>query len=379
MRNTRALFAVAFGIFASILASAATFNLFSPASGVLKGVSTTYVTSAAVSSDIIGLWTGSCTSSTFLRGDGSCQTPASGGSVAGSDTQVQFNDGGAFGADADFTWAKTTNTLTLGAVGTPAIITGAANSGAAGTLLSIIGSGSSNSGSAGGAVAMTGGTSSDGVGGAVNVTGGAGAGTNRLGGVATLTGGASIGSSTGAGATVRGGAGGATGLGGGANLVGGAGGATSGAGGDASVNGGVPIEGNGGGIGINGASGVGTNRNGGGISLAPAAATGSGIPGKVTIGGTGALVSGGTTFTASGCSNSTLVGGKIAGSFASGTTGTCTVTITLPQSTNGWVCNARDLTTAANFIGQSATSTTSCTVTGTTVSGDTIVFSAMGY
>ena len=36
------------------------------------------------------------------------------GSVAGGDTMVQFNDGGAFGADADFTFAKSTNTLTIG-------------------------------------------------------------------------------------------------------------------------------------------------------------------------------------------------------------------------------------------------------------------------
>lgn len=35
-----------------------------------------------------------------------------GGSVAGSDTQVQFNDGGAFGAEAGFEYDKTTNTLT---------------------------------------------------------------------------------------------------------------------------------------------------------------------------------------------------------------------------------------------------------------------------
>lgn len=34
--------------------------------------------------------------------------------VAGSDTQIQFNDGGVFGAESDFTWDKTTNTLTLG-------------------------------------------------------------------------------------------------------------------------------------------------------------------------------------------------------------------------------------------------------------------------
>jgi len=35
-----------------------------------------------------------------------------GGAPGGSDTQVQFNDGGAFGGDADFAWNKTTNILT---------------------------------------------------------------------------------------------------------------------------------------------------------------------------------------------------------------------------------------------------------------------------
>ena len=36
-----------------------------------------------------------------------------GGSVAGSDTQIQFNDGGAFGADAGLTYNKTTDFVTL--------------------------------------------------------------------------------------------------------------------------------------------------------------------------------------------------------------------------------------------------------------------------
>lgn len=41
-----------------------------------------------------------------------------GGSPGGSDTQIQFNDGGAFGGDADFTWNKTTNDLVLGGTDT---------------------------------------------------------------------------------------------------------------------------------------------------------------------------------------------------------------------------------------------------------------------
>lgn len=37
----------------------------------------------------------------------------SSGAPGGADTQVQFNDGGAFGVDADFTYNKTTNTLAI--------------------------------------------------------------------------------------------------------------------------------------------------------------------------------------------------------------------------------------------------------------------------
>lgn len=44
------------------------------------------------------------------------------GSPGGATTQVQFNDGGAFGGDADFAWDKTTNTLTLGGTDTGAVL-----------------------------------------------------------------------------------------------------------------------------------------------------------------------------------------------------------------------------------------------------------------
>lgn len=40
-----------------------------------------------------------------------------GGTPGGSDTQVQFNDGGVFGGDAGFVYNKTTDTLTLAAAG----------------------------------------------------------------------------------------------------------------------------------------------------------------------------------------------------------------------------------------------------------------------
>lgn len=97
-----------------------------------------------------------------------------------------------------------------------------------------------------------------------------------------------------------------------------------------------------------------------------------------------AMVSTGTKFTASGCSNSTTVGGASAGQFVSGTTGTCTVTITMNGATgltapNGWSCYAADITTSADTLTQTASTTTTCTISGTTVSSDTIIFHAMAY
>jgi hypothetical protein len=64
---------------AASFASAATFNLFSPANGLLMGNPSTYVTTAATSGSVIPLWSGTCNSTTFLRGDGQCQAPPGGG------------------------------------------------------------------------------------------------------------------------------------------------------------------------------------------------------------------------------------------------------------------------------------------------------------
>jgi hypothetical protein len=48
--------------------------------------------------------------SNFLRADGTWAT--AGSPPGGSDTQIQFNDAGAFGGDVDLTYNKTTNKLT---------------------------------------------------------------------------------------------------------------------------------------------------------------------------------------------------------------------------------------------------------------------------
>jgi hypothetical protein len=86
------------------------------------------------------------------------------------------------------------------------------------------------------------------------------------------------------------------------------------------------------------------------------------------------------TQTISGCSLTANVGGNSAGLFYSGTTGTCTVTITPGMTANnGYRCEATDLTTGTDTLQQTATSTTTCTVAGVTVSGDVITWQAIAF
>lgn len=69
------IYSLVAGLLFSVIAYGATFNLFTPANGVLKGDASTYVTTPATSTDVKSLWSGTCDSTTYLRGDGSCQTP----------------------------------------------------------------------------------------------------------------------------------------------------------------------------------------------------------------------------------------------------------------------------------------------------------------
>lgn len=92
-------------IFAALLTvtaglSAATFNLFQPAAGILKGNPSTYVTTAAIATDVISLWTGTCNASTFLRADGSCQAAA--GSASGANPTATIGLTAVNGAAATF-------------------------------------------------------------------------------------------------------------------------------------------------------------------------------------------------------------------------------------------------------------------------------------
>jgi len=85
------------------------------------------------------------------------------------------------------------------------------------------------------------------------------------------------------------------------------------------------------------------------------------------------------TQSVSGCSLSSASGGASAGSFISGVSGTCSVTIT-PGGTapHGWSCWASDLTTA-NLMRQTSVSSTQAIVAGTTVSGDSITWGCLSY
>jgi hypothetical protein len=72
--------------------------------------------------------TGTPNGGKFLRDDGSWQTAGGSTSAAGSDTYVQFNDGGtAFGGDAGFTYNKTTDALTVAGALSSAALTSAAH------------------------------------------------------------------------------------------------------------------------------------------------------------------------------------------------------------------------------------------------------------
>lgn len=88
------------------------------------------VTSASYS---VTLPTAQGGANTYLKNDGTgVLSWASAGGVAGSDTQVQYNDGGSQAGDADFTWNKTTNILNTSggyAIGGTTILTYAIYSG----------------------------------------------------------------------------------------------------------------------------------------------------------------------------------------------------------------------------------------------------------
>lgn len=114
------------------------------------------------------------------------------------------------------------------------------------------------------------------------------------------------------------------------------------------------------------------------------AVSGGGTPTSAQTVISGPLFMGATKFTTTGCSISATTGQGTSGTYTSGTTGTCTAVITLNGATGitaptGWICTAFDRTTPADTQLQTVSSTTGCTIAGTTVSGDVIAFYAVPY
>ena len=86
--------------------------------------------------------------------------------------------------------------------------------------------------------------------------------------------------------------------------------------------------------------------------------------------------------TVSGCGYSSYAGQATAGTFTSGTSGTCTVTITPEDSSqivNNWLCFGQDITSGHLApLYQVGLSGSAVTLSGTTTSGDTVAYFCFG-
>lgn len=128
----------------------------------------------------------------FLRADGTFAAPPS-GAPASPSTSVQFNNAGAFGGSANFTYVTGTNTFTVGPAGATTTIETLAPTGAtvAGTLRLLSKNASATNGAGGGITLTTGNGQGTGAGGLLRFS----SGTGRNGGAIQFVSG--IGSSTG--------------------------------------------------------------------------------------------------------------------------------------------------------------------------------------
>lgn len=201
---------------------------------------------------------------TYTHATHTLSASGGGGTPGGSDTQVQFNDSGSFGGDADFTWNKTSNTLTLASGSTIASaqdlnFTTAGDGGSFGftTANGTVG--------AGGSFVITLGTGFGGSeGGDFMVQAGVGGATNGPGGVVQIQAGNGAGSGDGGSFDVTAGNADLTGNGGSITFVSGEGGSSGGNGGDISFN----------------AIDAQTNANGGNILFQAGLGQGTGVNGK---------------------------------------------------------------------------------------------------
>lgn len=221
---------------------------------------------------------------------------------------------------------------------------------------------------------------SGGIAGFLNLSSGNATAGNTSGGAINLVGGNGSGSSSGGSFSMSAGTGGTTGAGGSVQLN--AGTAGAGGGGAQLFLPGGPASGTAADVTLQGATGL-TISTSGNVNILDVNANNS-I--QVTAAGldniTELAASNAATFTVSGCSANTPTGGTWAGTYKSGVTGTCTVVVTPNVPTpapHGWRCTADDTTTPADAQHQSAFTPTTCTITGTTVSGDVVIFSAAAF
>lgn len=160
--------------------------------------------------------------------------------VGGTDTQVQFNDGGVLGGERALAWDKATKTLTVGEDGGFGWIQGGSNPAGPGGFLVLKGGSSTAIGEKGGDSYLYGGTPVDGDGGWAILLGSPGVGINRAGGDFRAQGGYSTGSATGGGVVIDGGPSADTGDAGPVIIRGGPAIGSAGKGGNVSLAGGTP-------------------------------------------------------------------------------------------------------------------------------------------
>lgn len=338
--------------------------------GLPKGNGTSAFT-AATSADVVSLWTGTCTGTNVLQGNGVCGAGGGGGTPGGSTTQVQFNNAGAFAGSSDLTFTTANRTLNVGGITGAGIVTPVLNASGTGLALTIRGGSTSNASSSPGDLNISGGiNSTDGPGGNIFMNAGNGTGpSGAAGGSVFINGGNGIVGFSGGPVSIGGGSGGTTnGTGGDVGINGGAGGNTGGSGGNASVVGGTPSAGNGGNVNVTAADGVGTNKNGGNVTITAGANTGSGTLGKISLlAGNGVVVgvpTGGAKGVGTVNATGLFVNGVAVGS-ATQTTGSFTMTLssgctTTPTSTAFY-------TKTGNAVTLRWTTTYSCTGNSTTV------------
>jgi hypothetical protein len=126
-------------------------------------------------------------------------------------------------------------------------------------------------------------------------------------------------------------------------------------------------------------SGAVSFRSGGSSTVAQISSTGADFSG-LRIQYLASVAAGPTfAFSANSCAASVQAGGATAGRYQSGTTGTCSIALLLPNAPHEWFCTATNITNPANTIRQTTISGSGPVLSGTTAAGDQIQFACTSY